>query len=326
MRKDSGRKYAYRIGLLIILMASLWLGCGGDDKENDEDPNPVDVPDKIVGKDMAEMVLIPAGQFDMGDHFSEGAIYERPVHTVFPDDFYIDAYEVTNARYAKFLNAMGKHVGDSGHIWLDIGDGDERIEWVGGQYRPKAGFEEYAVIEVSWYGAAAYAQWAGKRLPTEAEWEKAARGGRVGVRYPWGDEDPDGSQCNFADKNTSYSWSDENADDGYEKTAPVGTYPPTGYGLYDMAGHVWEWCMDELDLGFYASSPKNNPVAGGLISFVDNNFTKITERRVLRGGSWHSTPAVLRVAYRNSSEPAVTLSYFGFRCAGSVTPYTDLGF
>ena len=315
MREDSGRKSAYSMELLFILLASLWLGCGSDDE-----PENGDHPDKIVGNDNAEMVLIPAGEFEMGDPFNEGTTYERPVHAVFIDDFYIDVYEVTNAMYAKFLNAMGKHVGNTGHIWLDIGDGDEMIESVGGQYRAKAGFEEYAVVEVSWYGAAAYAQWAGKRLPTEAEWEKAARGGQVRERYPWGDDEPDGSQCNYADKNTSYSWSDPNADDGYQTTAPVGLYPPNGYELYDIAGNVWEWCVDELDVEFYENSPKENPVSGGITLLMPDNFNSIKERRILRGGSWHSTPEILRVAYRYSSEPAVTLSYFGFRCVMPVDP------
>ncbi len=315
MREDSGRNSAYSIGLLIILIASPWLGCGSDDEPESEIP-----PDRIVGNDMAEMVLIPAGEFKMGDPFNEGTTYERPVHAVFLDDFYIDVYEVTNAMYAEFLNAMGRHVGDTGHIWLDIGDGDEMIELVGEQYRPKAGLEEYAVVEVSWYGAAAYAQWAGKRLPTEAEWEKAARGGEVSDRYPWGNDEPDGSQCNYADKNTSYSWSDQDADDGYQKTAPVGLYPPNGYGLYDISGNVWEWCVDELDVEFYESSPKENPVSGGMTLLMPDNFNSIKERRILRGGAWHSTPEILRVAYRYSSEPAVTLSYFGFRCVVPVDP------
>ena len=315
MRENAGGKSAYNIGLLIILIASLWMGCGSDDEQENGDH-----PDKIVGNDNAEMVLIPAGEFEMGDPFNEGTTYERPVHTVFVDDFYIDVYEVTNAMYAKFLNAMGKHVGDTGHIWLDIGDGDEMIELVGGQYQSKAGFEDYAVVEVSWYGASAYAQWAGKRLPTEAEWEKAARGGQVGERYPWGNDDPDGSQCNYADKNTSYSWSDQNADDGYQTTAPVGLYPPNGYELYDIAGNVWEWCVDELDVEFYENSPKENPVSGGTTLLMPDNFNSIRERRILRGGSWHSTPEILRAAYRYSSEPAVTLSYFGFRCVMPVEP------
>ena len=315
MCEDSGRKSVDGIRLLIILIASLWLGCGSDDEQENGDH-----PDKIVGNDNAEMILIPAGEFEMGDPFNEGTTYERPVHTVFVDDFYIDVYEVTNAMYAKFLNAMGKHVGDTGHIWLDIGDGDEMIELVGGQYQSKAGFEDYAVVEVSWYGASAYAQWAGKRLPTEAEWEKAARGGQIGERYPWGDDDPDGSQCNYADKNTSYSWSDQNADDGYQTTAPVGLYPPNGYELYDIAGNVWEWCVDELDVEFYENSPKENPVSGGTTLLMPDNFNSIRERRILRGGSWHSTPEILRAAYRYSSEPAVTLSYFGFRCVMPVEP------
>jgi len=144
-------------------------------------------PEEIISEiDGATMRLIPAGEFEMGDHFNEGTDWERPVHMVKVDAFYMDVTEVTNAMYAVFLNAVGKHVGDTGNVWLDIGDGDELIELVGGQYRPKAGFEEHPVIEVSWYGAAAYCQWAGKRLPTEAEWEKAARGGLVGKRYPWG--------------------------------------------------------------------------------------------------------------------------------------------
>ena len=315
MCEDSDRKSAWGMRLLIILIASLWLGCGSDDEQENGDQ-----PDKIVGNDNAEMVLIPAGEFEMGDPFNEGTTYERPVHTVSLDAFYIDVYEVTNAMYAKFLNAMGKHVGDTGHIWLDIGDGDEMIELVGGQYQPKAGFEDYAVVEVSWYGASAYAQWAGKRLPTEAEWEKAARGGQVGERYPWGNDEPDGSQCNYADKNTSYSWSDQSADDGYQTTAPVGLYPPNGYELYDIAGNVWEWCVDELDVEFYENSPKENPVSGGATLLMPDNFNSIRERRILRGGSWHSTPEILRAAYRYSSEPAVTLSYFGFRCVMPVEP------
>jgi len=198
-------------------------------------------PPVITGEDGVKMALIPEGEFSMGDHHHNvGASDEKPVHTVYLDAYYIDVYEVTNAQYAKFLNGYGSNEDTAGHTLLDIGDSDCLIEKVGNTYKPKAGYENHPVIEVSWYGAAAYAQFYGKRLPTEAEWEKAARGGLVGKKYPWGDSEPDGSNANFADKNTNYSWRDKTVDDGYERTAPVGSYVPNGYGLYDIAGNVWE--------------------------------------------------------------------------------------
>ncbi|HIE29356.1 TPA: hypothetical protein EYP66_18960 [Candidatus Poribacteria bacterium] len=266
----------------------------------------------IFAKDGAKMRLIPAGEFEMGDHFNEGFSDERPVHTVYLDDFYIDVYEVTNAMYAKFLNTKGSHVGDGGDVWLEIGDGDELIELVDGRYRPKSGFENHPVVEVSWYGAAAYARWAGKRLPTEAEWEKAARGGLVGKRRPWGD-DITHNDANY--ENTG-------GQDRWLKTSPVGSFPPNGYGLYDMMGNVWEWCMDEYIEGFYADSPRHNPIAGGAIV---NNFTNVKAPRVLRGRSWDDLPNDLRVAFRGGLEPKVSASDLGFRCARNVTlPNLDL--
>ena len=195
---------------------------------------------------------------------------EIPIHKVYLDAYYMDKYEVTNAQFCEFLNEKGNQ-GEDGVTCLDINDEDCLIEYRNGRYQLKSRYENHPAIYVTWYGARVYAKWAGKRLPTEAEWEKAARGGLVGKRYSWGDRDPDGSQCNFADKSFNrYSidetandppdhWNDKTANDGYGRTVPVGTYLPNGYGLYDMAGNVWDWCFDLYDANYYAKSPVKNP-------------------------------------------------------------------
>lgn len=249
------------------------------------------------------MVLIPAGEFEMGDSIGDGWNRERPVHTVYVDAFYMDTYEVTNAEYAAFLNAKGKHT-EAGRTWFDINSSDARIDLVGGTYRTEAGYEDHPVVDVSWYGAMAYAQWAGKRLPTEAEWEKAARGGLAGKRYPSGDT-IDATKANY----------DRNIGD----TTPVGQYAPNGYGLYGMAGNVREWCLDAYDSGFYRNSPRRNPIAGAnnigemLNKFSNNNLTNVP--RVLRGGSRFSGGFFVRVAFRGFYTPTFTDSTDGFRCA-----------
>ena len=246
----------------------------------------------ITGNDGAPMVLIPAGEFEMGDHFNEESSDEHPVHTIFVDAFYMDVYEVTNALYRKFLDAT-EHPSPS-------------ATWNDGRFNQP----DLPVVNVSWYDAGAYAQWAGKRLPTEAEWEYAARGGLVGKRYPWGDE--------ITHDDANY-WK-LGGRDVWSRTSPVGSFPPNGYGLYDMAGNVWEWCMDEWDAGFYSRSPRENPVAGGLISLVNNHFKNVATNRVVRGGSWSYHPFFLRVAYRFMFDPGFTDVNYGFRCTASITP------
>jgi formylglycine-generating enzyme required for sulfatase activity len=233
------------------------------------------------------MVLIPAGSFEMGDHFGEGNKdgRELPVHTVELDAFYMDVYEVTVGQFREFVNQSGYNY----NRWNDV------AEYSSG--------DKYPMVYVSWNDATAYAKWAGKRLPTEAEWEYAARGGLVGKRYFWGDEKPDGSQCNFADKNTDYNWSDKTVDDGYKYTAPVGSFIANGYGLYDMAGNVYEWCQDWYGKDYYSSSPTKNPLGPGSGSY-----------RVLRGGSWRNTANDLRVAYRITYHPLYGTNAYGFRC------------
>ena len=248
------------------------------------------------------MVLIPAGEFLMGSN--DGASNEKPVHPVYVDAFYMDVYEVTNAQYKKFVDAnpqWGPRYGDDIFylvLWNMFDD------YPRGNYPRGKG--NHPVMYVSWYGAMAYAQWAGKRLPTEAEWEKAARGGLVGKKYPWGDS-LDSSKANYGD----------NVGD----TTPVGSYPPNGYGLYDMAGNVNEWCLDAHDWDFYQNSPRRNPIGGAdSISDVINNFTNVKNLRVLRGGSWLDFPEYLRVADRSRDYPSLTLYLNGFRCARTVSP------
>jgi formylglycine-generating enzyme required for sulfatase activity len=260
---------------------------------------PTDTPPSTA----ADMVHVPAGEFIMGSPQGEGSDDEHPQHTVYLDAFYIDKYEVTNAQFAQFLNEQGNQEED-GVTWLDIEDPDCRITERGGQYQPKSGYSDHPVNEVSWYGARAYCEWAGKRLPTEAEWEKAARG-TDGRTYPWGNAF-DGSRVNFCDRNCEYDWKDTGADDGYARTAPVGSYPAgaSPHRALDMAGNVCQWVADWYDTGYYANSPESNPrgPASG-------------DYRVIRGSSWYDDAAYVRAAYRYRDYPDATDHSVGFRCA-----------
>ena len=276
------------------------------------------------------MVLIPAGEFQMGSNDSEAQndekpvhTYrlrrlknpmtnseaqndEKPVHTVYLDAFYMDVYEVTNAQYKKFVDAnpgWGK-----GRIPRNYHNGDYLKQWNRNSYPNSypSGKGNHPVEYVSWYGAMAYSKWAGKRLPTEAEWEKAARGGLVGKTYPWGDS-IDSSKANYGGN--------------VGGTTAVGSYPPNGYGLYDMGGNVWEWCLDAYDANFYSKSPRRNPIAGaGSIVQVTDNFTNVKNSRVLRGGAWDFNPEYLRAANHVRNNPAVTNDVSGFRCVRTLTP------
>ena len=238
--------------------------------------------------DGAAMRLIPAGEFEMGDHFGEGQSDERPVHTVYLDAFYMDETEVTNERYSAFVEATGHR---TPHHWNNRGE-------VGQLIKP-----DYPVIYVSWHDAMAYAKWAGKRLPTEAEWEYAARGGQVGQRYPWGNEA----------SHTQANYHGEGEGDRWYWPAPVKRFPQNDYGLYDMVGNVWEWCLDEYDRDFYATSRRNNPIAGRLIPLEDD-FHNLRAPRVWRGGAWDSGPTSLTVSNRFKADPDLRVLKTGFRC------------
>lgn len=236
-------------------------------------------------KDGSTLVLIPQGEFLMGS--TEGFPSERPVHRVYLDAFYLAAHPVTNAQYQRFVAETGHRVPylDDPRVQLDNWDQEKRI------YGP--GRAQHPVVLVSWQDACAYCAWAGGRLPTEAEWEKAARGGLAGKLYPWGDE--------IAPCLANY--------DNRTGTTPVGTYPPNGYGLYDMAGNVWEWVADWYDAKYYRQSPARNPQGPPQGSV-----------RVLRGGAWLLFPQFCRVAYRFRNSPDFRFNLIGFRLARSLQP------
>ncbi len=245
-----------------------------------------------------DMVLIPAGDFQMGSN--HGDADEKPVRAVYTDVFYIDKYPVTNAQYKIFLSENPQRQKDNIH--KDYHNRNYLRTWHRNNY-PK-GKSDYPVVYVSWYAAMAYAQWVGKRLPTEAEWEKAARGGLVGKKYSWGDV-IDTSKANYKKD--------------VRGTTGVGMYPPNAYGLYDMVGNVWEWCLDAYDERFYAVFPHENPIAGDSITGMINNYKNITSYRVLRGGSWGKSARYVRVAYHYRDAPASADTNYGFRCVKAVT-------
>ncbi|MDE0317339.1 MAG: formylglycine-generating enzyme family protein [Candidatus Poribacteria bacterium] len=262
------------------------------------------------------MVLIPEGEFLMGSDDPDASSDEKPSHTVYIDAFYMDIHEVTVGEYKRFVR-------ETGHSALP--------SWV---YNSSP-TDQFPVVGVSWYDAMAYAKWIGKRLPTEAEWEKAARGGLSGEKYPWGNDPPDGTQCNYADKNTVglvwnfdgeeklVAWADEDVDDGYVHNASVGSFPANVYGLHDMAGNAWEWCLDEYDSNFYASSPSDNPISGESIVDTVENSSNIITHRVYRGGSYASNANQVRVFQRNSSLPTKGFNDLGFRCVKPVDSDTQ---
>ena len=256
------------------------------------------------------MVLIKGGKFKMGT--DDGMPFEAPVHNVTVRSFLIDEHEVTVAEFTEFVKATGykteaEEFGSSGAFNIHTG------KWQmtsGANWRHPEGSDsttqpQEPVVQVSWNDAAAYAKWVGKRLPTEAEWEFAARGGLEGKRYAWGNDlRPNGKplanwwQGIFPANNT--------VEDGFLMRAPVESFAPNGYGLYDVAGNAWEWCSDWYGDDYYALSPDtepSGPVAG--------------EERVIRGGSWMCAENFCtnyRVAARSHSTPETGLNNLGFRC------------
>ncbi len=297
---------------------------------------PLDIGSTMISeKDGMEMVYVPAGEFLMGSTSSQVQDIvrqcveagekqddcerwfgdETPQHTVYLDAFWIDKTEVTNAMFAKFVEseAYQTTAEKEGCGWVYLPDKKDWDCISGADWRhPRgpdsdlSGLDAHPVVLVSWFDAKAYCEWVGKRLPTEAEWEKAARG-TDGRTYPWGNEWDvhTTKRLNFADKNADLDWSDREADDGYQYTAPVGSYPAgaSPYGALDMAGNVWEWVADWYDANYYATSPSRNPTG-----------PHSGDVRVLRGGSWHDIQDDVRSAPRYGYDPDLRGDDSGFRC------------
>jgi formylglycine-generating enzyme len=276
------------------------------------------------------VVHLDGGQFRMGTDgpWAYPGDGEAPVHDVTLAPYAIDATAVTNAEFAAFIDATGHTTDAERYEWSFVFAGllpddfeDTRAvahaQWwrqvYGATWRTPEGPQsniddrvDHPVVHVSWQDASAYAAWAGKRLPTEAEWEFAARGGLVGKLFPWGNDlEPDGEhrmnvwQGKFPNENT--------AADGYYGTAPVTAFPPNGYGLYNMTGNVWEWCADWYDPTYYTSSPAENPRG------PDEGTA-----RVMRGGSYMCHASYCRryrVGSRSANAVDSSTGNLGFRCA-----------
>ncbi|TQL70653.1 formylglycine-generating enzyme required for sulfatase activity [Nocardioides albertanoniae] len=282
---------------------------------------------------------IPGGRFLMGDNLGDGspADGELPVHEVHVDPFVIDATTVTNAAFAEFVDATG-YVTEAEsydfsavfHLALEAQDSDvlgaapgtpwwlgvRGATWrhPGGPLSDLTGLEDHPVVHVSWNDALAYCRWSGRRLPTEAEWELASRGGATGARFPWGDEVKAGTewraniwQGDFPVSNT--------AEDGWTTTAPVRSFAPNSYGLWQTVGNVWEWCADWFDPAYYRVAPSENPTGPAQGT-----------TRVLRGGSYLCHDSYCnryRNAARSSNTPDSSMGNTGFRTVAATPDVPD---
>lgn len=286
-RLDRRVLFGTMIGIVMLSLAAC--------QPSNQQPSPAAGTKMASTQDGMLLVYVPAGNFIMGS--AEGDYLassdEFPQHQVYLDAFWIDQTEVTNALFAEFLNELDYQEKDT-RSWLNMRVNDPIIVQTADRWLPQAGLEDHPVVNVTWDGAQAYCDWAGRRLPTEAEWEKAARGTEAGL-YPWGDEAPSCERTNY---------------DGWEcvtrHTVPVGSYPQgqSPYGALDMSGNVWELVADYYAPDYYAISPDANPTG-------PNAGTS----HVVRGSSFYPHQYDVRSARRGQSPSTNSSATIGFRCA-----------
>ena len=343
-----------------IFIGFVWIGVTGFSctSETRNSQQEIDSSSPING-----MVFIPAGEFVMGGKSDQAYQDELPRHGVKVSSFYMDETEVTNAQFAEFVKATGYlTIAERDIDWeeikkqvppdtpkpadsllkagslvftsttgpVDLNNYSQWWTWtIGADWRHPEGPESdivermnHPVVHVAWEDAQAYAEWAGKRLPTEAEWEWASMGGQEDVKYPWGNEGIENAsdKANFWQGKFPYQ---NYVLDGYETTAPVKSYAKNGYGLYDMAGNVWEWCQDKYDFKSYeqyASSSETAENPTGSDNYYDPR-EPYTPKHVIRGGSFlcnDSYCSGYRVARRMSSSKDSGFNHTGFRCVKDV--------
>ncbi len=276
---------------------------------------------RVSEKDEMTQLYVPAGEFLMGSKKDDPLVaeheHETPQRTIFLDDFWIDQTEVTNAMFARFIEETEHetYAEKERESYVYVGEGSwEKID--GASWRYPRGtecdceveeIETHPVVQVTWDDARLYCEWAGRRLPTEAEWEKAARG-PDGALYPWGDAELAGNLLNVCDGSCPLDWANDSYDDRFEFTAPVGNYSlgASPYGALDMMGNVWEWVGDWYDKDYYEEMPERNPPG-----------PESRQERVLRGGSWSSGAGWVRTSFRHRDPPTDPNDERGFRCASS---------
>jgi len=245
------------------------------------------MPKVVVDSMGIEWTLVEAGWFTMGAETNVADAHESPVHDVYLSDYYISKHEVSNARFCEFLNVNGNEF--EGHDCVKLAKKHCDILLSDGKYFPAPGKDNFPAVEVTWYGAKGFCQWAGGRLPTEAEWEKAARGTDART-YPWGENEPTTDYANYL---------------GLDRAAKIGSYPSdsSAYGCLDMAGNVSEWCSDWYQADYYAESPDTNPEGPAWGSYT-----------IKRGGNWwiEDIPKI-RCSFRDYHSPYEGESALGFR-------------